>query len=83
MTRLAAKGYNQVEGFDFFDTLSLVAKITIVRTLLILAYINSRYLHQLDVKHAFYMKKRTYQFYKELSILNQIKCVSFLNHSIA
>lgn len=34
--RLIAKGYNQVEGLDFFDMFSLVAKITIVRNLLAL-----------------------------------------------
>ena len=33
-TRLLAKGYNQVNGFNFIDAFSHVAKITIVRTLL-------------------------------------------------
>jgi len=28
--RLVAKGYNQIEGLDFFDTFSLVSKLTTV-----------------------------------------------------
>lgn len=55
-SRLVAKSYNQVERLEFFDTFSPVAKITTVRTLLALAFINSWNLRQLDVNNIFSME---------------------------
>ena len=52
-SRLVAQGYTQVEGVDFDETFTPVAKLESIRILLAIAsYLNFK-LYQMDVKSAF------------------------------
>lgn len=51
--RLVAKGYDQIEGLDFSETLSPVIKPGSIRLVLTIATMNNRDIWQLDVKNAF------------------------------
>ena len=50
--RLVAKGYKQ-KGLDYFDTYSLVTRITSIRMLIAIAALHNLEIHQMDVKIAF------------------------------
>jgi hypothetical protein len=51
-TMLVAKGYTQKEGEDFFDTYSLVARLTTIHVFLSLATSHGLLVHQMDIKTA-------------------------------
>jgi hypothetical protein len=52
-TRLVAQGYSQVEGLDFRETFSPVARLEAIRILLAFAVFKGFKLYQMDVKSAF------------------------------
>jgi hypothetical protein len=51
--RLVAKGYSQVEGLDFRETFTPVARLEAIRLLLAYSSLNDIKLYQIDVKSAF------------------------------
>ena len=51
--RLVVKGFRQKEGLDYFDTYSLVTRITSIRMLIALAAVYGHEIHQMDVKTSF------------------------------
>ncbi|GJZ55959.1 zinc finger, CCHC-type containing protein [Tanacetum coccineum] len=51
--RLVIQSFRQMEWIDYFDTYALVARITTIRLLLVLAAIQNLVIYQMDVKTAF------------------------------
>ncbi|GJX43983.1 retrovirus-related pol polyprotein from transposon TNT 1-94 [Tanacetum coccineum] len=60
---LVAKGYRQKEGINYFDTHAPVARISSIRTLIVISAVKGLYIHQMDVKTAFlngYLNEEVY-----------------------
>ncbi|GKE40016.1 zinc finger, CCHC-type containing protein [Tanacetum coccineum] len=51
--RLVIQGFKQKPGIDYFDTYSLVARISTIRLQIAMASIHYLVIHQMDVKRAF------------------------------
>ncbi|MCO5606801.1 hypothetical protein L7F22_060992 [Adiantum nelumboides] len=51
--RLVGKGYAQTYGIDYEETISPIAKMAIVRAIIVVAAAKGWILHQMDVKNAF------------------------------
>jgi hypothetical protein len=52
-SRLVAKGYAQTYGIDYEETYSPDAKMTTIKTIIIMAATKRWSLHQMDVKNVF------------------------------
>jgi hypothetical protein len=51
--RLCAKGFQQVEGKDYFDTYAPTGKMVLLRMLIVLSLKRGLSFHQIDIKSAF------------------------------
>jgi hypothetical protein len=53
-SRLVVKGFAHKKGIDFDETFSPIAKMTSIRTILIIVAVEDLHLKQLDVKTTFF-----------------------------
>jgi hypothetical protein len=63
--RLAAKGFSQVEGIEYNETFSPVAKMNSIHLVLSLAASHKWEVHQMDVKSAFLHRDLQEEIYME------------------
>jgi len=52
--RLVAKGYAQTYGIDYEETYSVIAKMTTIKAIIVIAITKGWSLHQMDVKNGFF-----------------------------
>ena len=62
---LVVKGYKQKGGVDYFDTYSLVIRITSIRMLVAIATLHNLEIHRMDVKIAFLNGELNEEIYME------------------
>jgi len=67
-SRLVAQGYTQVEGVDYNEVYSPVARFSAIRSLLAVANANDYEIHQMDVATAFLNGTLDYEIYMEQPI---------------
>ena len=82
---LVAKGFNQVEGIDYFVSFSPVPKPVIVRVLLAIATAHSWSVHQIDINKAFlhgFIDEEVYMLPPEGYSVAQPGQVCLLRHSL-
>ena len=63
--RLVSKGFSQVEGIDYNETFSPIAKMSSILLFLSLASLHNWEVHQMDFKYAFYFLDLHQQIYME------------------
>jgi len=63
--RLVAKGDRQKEELDYFDTYSLVTRITFIQMLIVIVVLYNLDIHQMDVKTAFLNGELNEEIYME------------------
>jgi hypothetical protein len=63
--KLVAKGFSQVEGIDYNETFSLVAKINYIRLVLARVLSHKWEVHQMDVKFVFLHEDLQEEIYME------------------
>jgi hypothetical protein len=51
--RLVTKGYAQIYGINYEETYNLIAKLTTIRTIIIITTTKGWFLHQMDVNNVF------------------------------
>lgn len=79
------KGYTQLEGIDFHETFSPVAKVVTIRTLLVVATVRGWDLHQFDVNNAFLHRHLEKEVYMHMPLgypINGTSKVCKLNKSL-
>ncbi|KAD6454592.1 hypothetical protein E3N88_09298 [Mikania micrantha] len=65
--KLVIKGFRQKEGVDYFDTYSLVTRITSIRLVLAIVALRILEVHQMDVKTSFLNRDLEEEIYMEQS----------------